>query len=181
MRITCYNFNDALRIIANVEKSTAGHTNPADQLEIGFADTGHRIVVDYTDSEHRVISIFGLNFQYDTARIWKDTEINMDSIASALFSDYCDSICSVFDYINNSLFSVRNYEVELKQSGTMSIEIDTSERWSDEEMDSLCAGYIHAKVTIAYTDKDEREDLLATIKKWREQHAYNLPFTISES
>ena len=178
VKITCFTVSEALNVIANAEKSTAGKANLADRLDIELYDTPHRIEVDYTDSMHRSISIYGLDGKYAEARVWKDEGISRDSIASALFSDFCISPESVLEYIDGAFYSVRKFTVQLRPSGDSSITIDTSESWSEEGMDSLCTAYYHAKVTIAYSDEDDRDDKLLQIKKWADQHACGRPFNI---
>ena len=180
MRITCFTFQDALNVISNAEKSVAGEMNPADWLEVELYDTPHRIEVDYTDAVHRTISIYGLDGKYTEARVWKDDKISRDSIASALFSDFCLVLDSVFNYIDSALYSVRRFTIWLKPSCDDSITIDTSESWSEEGMDPLCSGYYHAKVTVAYEDDDDHDAKLQEIKRWADLHACGRSFDIIE-
>ena len=167
-----------MNVIANAEKSTPGVANPADRLDIELYDNPYRIEVDYTDSVHRSISIYGLGEKYAEARVWKDEGISHDSIASALFSDFCISPESIFDYIDGAFYSVRKFTVRLRPLGDSSITIETSDKWGEEGMDSLCTAYYHAKVTIAYTEADDLDDKLSHIKKWADQHACSRPFDI---
>ena len=170
MIITCGNYNEALNILANAEKSTGGQTNPSDQLEIQIPYTGHRLVIDYTDSAHRSVSIFGLGCKYDVAKVWNDDEIIMDSIASALYSDNCSSVNSVLDYLVSTSYSVRKFTIKFQQAESESIVVDTSEKWCEDGMDSMCAGYVHVKVYITYRDEDDRENKIIDIKEWMNKH-----------
>lgn len=174
MKIICSNLDEALRILLNAQKEEAGMVNPGDKLALQlYEDDWVSFEIDYTDAERRVIRVYGLDGtreSYITPKEWKDGDICIDEIASQTISRWSMfMVRSALDYAFNGF--LREVRVTLRQSNYSYVQIDTSDKFTEEGMDSMVDWLVRAKLTITFRDEYEKEDIIRQLNKWQEQHS----------
>lgn len=171
MKIICSDLNEALRILLNAQKEEAGMANAGDKLALELYEGFGGFEIDYTDAEHRVIRVYGLDGtreSYITPKEWKDEDICIDEIASQTISRWSIfMVRSALDYAFNGF--LREVHVTLKQSDCNSVQIDTSDKFFEEGMDSMVDWLVRAKLTITFRDEYEKEDIIRDLNKWQEK------------